>query len=160
MLVLNKCGGKSRPCGGAARTPSRCALGRRRQAHVSAQLRGQKRDPLLPFQSRKFKISTSYAFRLACPDGIASQAAPLNFPHQTQPGRELVPASNFAPVLSSVGQVLPITAPTKAAPTEAAVSLTRLCRPLCPSRAAFSFFYRHCRCYLRLLRICRPMSFF
>ena len=178
MLVLNKCGGKSRPCGDAARTPSRFALGRRRQAHVSAQLRGQKRDPLLPFQSRKFKISTSYAFRLACPDGIASQAAPLNFPHQTQPGREPVPTSNFAPVLSSVGQAqdlnfrrafrltcpvgiaFHLTAPTKTAPTEAAVSLTRLCRPLCPSRAAFSFFYRHCRCYLRLLRICRPMSFF
>ena len=127
---------QSRPCGGAARTPSRFALGRRRQAHVSTQLRGQKRDPLLPFQSRKFKISTSYAFRLACPDEIASQAAPLNFPHQTQPGREPVPTSNFAPVLSSVGQAqdlnfrrafrltcpvgiaFHLTAPTKTAPTE------------------------------------------
>ena len=129
VLVLNKCGGKSRPCGGAARTPSRCALGRRRQAHVSAQLRGQKRDPLLPFQSRKFKISTSYAFRLACPDGIASQAAPLNFPHQTQPGREPVPTSNFAPVLSSVGQVLLITKPHKGG----ADGSGRLADPLVPA---------------------------
>ena len=88
------------------------------------------------FSMPQTKDLNAACLRLARPVGIASQAAPLNFPHQTQPGREPVPTSNFAPVLSSVGQAqdlnfrrafrltcpvgiaFHLTAPTKTAPTE------------------------------------------
>ena len=140
VLVLNKCGGKAVRAAVPHGRP-RASRSGAADKHTSRRNCAGKSG----IHSCLFHASNERSQRRmpsACPpcrDRLSGGSVKLSAPN----------AAGAAPVLSSVGQVLLITAPTKAAPTEAAVPLTRLCRPLCPSRAAFSFFCCHCRCCQR-----------